>query len=568
MLKTIIVLPDGREITSGTDAAEAVQSMTFTESVNDSVELRLGSACSNMVELTLITPGGSLPITAGDELTVYKEKDGIRYKWGLFTTEKPTRPSANTMQLTAFDRISWLDKDLTKWLAGLNGWPYSLLEFAQMVCDACGLKLINQTIPNGEYLVQGFSADGITGRQLIRWVGEIAGRFCRATPDGDVEFAWYTPVEGYTIGETDFEAQSTVELSFCDGDLMIASEDIGVTHNGDGNVTLTSALLSLRSDGAGNGYMVVSGSMETLFYYLNGLSFEDYAVHPIEKVQLRQNEEDVGTVFPDRGDVCNTYTVTGNYLLTATDAEDLEPVAECLYEQLKHVTYTPCKVTVPANVHIRAGHQVQILDSNGRTLTAYVMTRTQSGQRDVLECTGNYLRESSGAVNNQSFKAYMGKVLNLRTDVEGLKAEHKDAVGNLAKLTLELEGITAQVSKQLQEGDSLKQTLTQVTQNAESLSVQVQNIRDNGTAKLKTGKGYTFDDEGLKISNEGGQISNLLDHTGMYVKRGSQTLLKTNKDGVEAIDITVNNYLQVGQFARFEDYTNGADSGRTACFFT
>ena len=232
------------------------------------------------------------------------------------------------------------------------------------------------------------------------------------------------------------------------------------------------------------------------------------------------------------------------------------------------MTYTPCKVTVPANMHIRAGHIIPITDSNGKELTVYVMRRTQSGQRDTLECTGSYIRASSAAVNNQTFKAYTGKVLNLRTDVDGLKAENKNAAGDLAKLKLDLEGISTQVSTQKGETDSLKESMTQVTQDARRLSLQVKTIQEDGTKKLKTGKGYTFDDEGLKISDENGEISNLLDHTGMYVKRGGEILLKANNDGVEAIDITVRNYLRVGPYARFEDYTDGADSQRTACFFT
>lgn len=568
MLKTIIVLPDGREISSGTDAVEAVQSLTFTEIVNDSQELSLGSACSNMVEITLITPGGNLPISAGDELVVYKEDEtGTRYKLGLFITEKPTRPSANTTRITAFDRVSRLDRDLTLWLAGLTGWPYRLVDFAQMVCSACNLRLANQTLPNGGYLIQPFSADGITGRKLMQWVGQIAGRFCRATPEGEIEFAWYEPVAGYDIGKTGSKTDCITDISYENDNLSVTSDEITVT-DGTENVTLEGRILSVTDDGAGTVCITIANTMQTLFYYRNGLRFEDYRVKPIEKVQLRQNEEDVGTVYPDRAEACNTYTITGNCLLTAAAAEDLEPVAEALYQQLKDVTYTPCKVTLPANMHIRAGHIIPITDGNGRELTAYVMSRIQSGQRDTLECTGSYTRSSSAAVNSQTFQAYTGKVLNLRTDVDGLKAENKNAAGDIAKLKLDLEGISTEVSKQKGETEGLKESITQVTQTAEGLSLQVKTIRDNGTKKLRTGKGYTFDDEGLKISDEGGEISNLLDHTGMYVKRGGEILLKANSDGVEAIDVTVRNYLQVGPFARFEDYTNGADSQRTACFFT
>lgn len=518
MLKTIIVLADGREISSGVDSVDAVQSLRFTQSVNDDRELSPGSVCAGMVEVRIITPGGGLCVAAGEEIAVYREDDqGVRHGLGLFTTQQPTRPSANILAITAFDRVSWLDRDLTWWLASLEGWPYRLADFAQLVCDQCGLTLKSQEIPNADHLVQRFSADGITGRQLIRWVGQIAGRFCRATTDGCLEFAWYTAADGICLGPQ----QTTAE----------------------------------------------EGS-RVLPYFQSGLSLEDYTVQPIEKVQLRQNDEDVGTVFPDTAEVCNTYTVTGNLLLTANLADALVPVAETLYEQLRQVSYTPCRVELPADMEIQAGQILPVIDQNGKGYTMYVMTRTQSGQRDVLECTGSPVRYASGAVNNRSFQAFTGKMLNLRTDVEGLKAENKDAANNLARLELEIQGISTEVSRQQQEAGSWKQTMTQLRQDADSLLLQVQKIEDSGAGKIKTGKGYTFDDRGLWISEDGGEIENRLDHTGMYVTRAGQTLLKANNDGMEAADITVGNYLKVGQHARFEDYTHEADSARTACFFT
>ena len=124
MLKNLIVLPDGTELFSGTTGVNALQSVTLTQQVNTGAELTLGSACANMLEATLLTKEGGLNITPGMELTLYKvSEDGKQSKMGLFTAEKPTRPSANLYKLTAYDRISWLDRDLTGWLESLNGWP-------------------------------------------------------------------------------------------------------------------------------------------------------------------------------------------------------------------------------------------------------------------------------------------------------------------------------------------------------------------------------------------------------------------------------------------------------------
>jgi hypothetical protein len=71
-------------------------------------------------------------------------------------------------------------------------------------------------------------------------------------------------------------------------------------------------------------------------------------------------------------------------------------------EQLHGIGYTPCKVEVPANLQIDAGHMVTVQDLSGARICAYVMTKTTKGQKDILECAGSYRRDSAGAVNNPS----------------------------------------------------------------------------------------------------------------------------------------------------------------------
>lgn len=562
MLKTLIVLPDGTELYSGAGTANAIQSVTLTECVNEQQELTLGSCCSNILEAKIITPGGGLSIAAGDELTVYKvEDDGLRHKVGLFTTEKPVRTSANGYSLTAYDRVSWLDKDLTYWVAGLTGWPYALFQLADMVCAACGLELANTEIPNGDYMVQRFSADGITGRQLMKWIGQIAGRFCRATTEGLIEFAWYTPLTGISIG-TNPASNCSVSYDGA-GILEISSKDVAVADDGNGNVRVDSDLFTVTDDGNGIVRITIAGN---LFYFQNGLSYEDFSTAPIEKVQLRQNEEDVGTVYPDTAEERNTYSITGNYLLTANTADALVPVAKTLYEGLQGVTYTPCKVAVPASLGIHAGDIVRITDRNGKTITAYVMTKTQSGQRDTLECTGSARRDSSTAVNNQSYQALTGKVLNLRTTVEGLKVENADAAGRVTRIEADLAGIRTQVSGL----PGLEQQITSLTQSAADLQLRVTKIdagKGEGATTVKTETGYTFNQDGLRIAKSNEQMENLLNNKGMYVTRGSEVILQADAAGVNAIDITVRNYLVVGDHARLEDYIDGTGGPQTACFW-
>lgn len=557
MLRNLIVLPDGTEIFSGRGTTNAIKSVKITQAVNDQTELSLGSACSSMLEATIITPYGGLNIAAGSEITAYKmDNSGTRHLVGLYTLEKPTRPTANTYRITAYDRVSWLDKDLSEWLASLTVWPIELLTFAQMVCAECGLTLTNETIPNGDYLIPQFSGSGITGRKLMQWVGEVCARFLRATPDGNVEFANYTPNTTYSIGAARRGAVSTDSA----GNVTITSDLMTVEDDGYGNVTVVSDYLNIVDDGNGNITISAVGGAESIPFYGGTLSYEDYQTAPIEKVQVRMTADDVGVVYPEIEG--NTYVIQGNYLLATSTTENLLPVVQTIFEEISGVRYTPCRVSIPVSLGIQAGDIISITDKNGVIITAYVMTKTTTGQRDTLECTGSPRRDSSSVVNNEEFRDWNGKILELRKEVEGLYVANKDTEGRLAELSLSVDGLNTQVSQQTQKIEGVKTDLTTIQQEATQVSIQVQNIMENGVDKVTTSMGYTFGDDGLHIAKSGEEMDSTLDHTGLYVDQGDDPRLVANADGVRARDLMAENYLIIAH-ARFEKYQDKY----TACFY-
>ena len=499
MLKNLIVLPDGTELFSGTTGVNALQSVTLTQQVNTGAELTLGSACANMLEATLFTKEGGFNITPGMELTLYKvSEDGSRVKMGLFTAERPTRPSANLYKLTAYDRISWLDRDLTDWLESLNGWPYSLLEFAYMVCAACNLTLVNEAIPNGDWQITKFSGKGITGRQLIQWVGQACGRFCRATADGEIELAWYTP-KAITLTP--------------EGELPVLACQTG-----------------------------------------------DYRTAPIDKVQIRLTEQDLGAIC---GTGSNGYCITGNYLLATEDLESLQAVAAELYNILQGVTYTPCKVKLPANTEICPGDILSVTDRNGVTVPVYVMKKEQAGPYETLECTGSANRDSVTATNGAKLTALSGSVLELQMSMEGIRAENLRADGRTSSLEMTVEGLRTQVTTQETGLADMTARMTAVEQNAEGLSVQVQSVKNDGVSKVSTATGYTFNETGMTVEKSGREIKTRISEDGMQVFKNSETVLTANSEGVDAVDLHASTYLVVGDRSRFENY--GAD--RTGCFW-
>ena len=125
------------------------------------------------------------------------------------------------------------------------------------------------------------------------------------------------------------------------------------------------------------------------------------------------------------------------------------------------------------------------------------------------------------------------------------------------------ESIMLSVSRQEAETDNLKTRVTRIEQTADDVTIRVTKIEQDGVDKVTTSMGYKFSDDGLHIQRSGEEIENLMNHQGMYVKRGDEIMLQADKDGVVATDVKVNNYLIIGTNARFEDYGDN----RTACFY-
>ena len=395
MLKNLLILPDGTELFSGTGTVNAIKSITLTECVNSNEELTLGSTCANMIEAQLFTPNGGLSLTAGDEVTLYRvEEDDTRHKVGVFILEKPTRTTANTMKLTGYDNVVKLDKDLTDWLAGLTGWPYNILTFASMVCGECNVSFVPGDVPNQDFSVEKFSASGVTGRQLMKWIGEVTCSFCRANADGKIELGWYTPLTNRSVG---WKSDRILYDKYI-GELSFESAYAKVSEGNDGEVKIDSDHFSVTDDGQGNVVLVM---VETLPYFQNSLGYEDYDVRSVEAVQIQLGSGEDAYRWPAVAEGANTYVFVGNPLMSEL-SDRMLTVLDSIKNRLSAVTYTPCKVSIPVVLDVKAGDVLSITDKNRKVLTVYAMTVKTTGQKLTVECTGSYRRDSTTAQNNQS----------------------------------------------------------------------------------------------------------------------------------------------------------------------
>ena len=453
MLQPILTLPSDTELKGGSPGS-AVKSLTLHTAVNSGQEFTIGSAFSDYIEAEIwADPGGSLQITAGDALTLYRQDDaGTRTQVGIFYAEKPTRTKRNSYKITAYDNMSKLDADFSGWLrANQAQFPKTIWQLVQLACQRAGVTLASSSLPiNGSYSVQAFYADDLTCRQIISWAAEAAGCYAHMNADGKLQFLTYT------------DKRSTVKIT---------------------------------PDGASN----------STAYYADSLSYEDYTVKAIEKVQIRQSDSDVGVIYPDSTTATNTYAVQGNLLLTTGTEANLKSVVQNLYNVLKNVTYTPCKVSVPSSSGLACGQIVHVKDARGREFDTYLMSATISSGKASFESVGSVSRESSSAVNSQSYKNLTGKMLEIKTSVDGLEVKASDLTGKYTDLKATVDGLSSEVKKDTKITGGGNLILgSESFKNAALRGSGTVEYNDNGSATVTNSnslKGFDFNTTRTRIVN-------------------------------------------------------------------
>lgn len=199
---------------------------------------------------------------------------------------------------------------------------------------------------------------------------------------------------------------------------------------------------------------------------------------------------------------------------------------------------------------------------------------------------------SGGLISTSDWKAGDGE--NISTNPTSLGAvlsqttAKVDKVNNQIDLIASSSEINAQQISVLQlTTDTISASVTKVEQNVdkaisevnddiatltsevnakvspEDIQIAIQQELADGTTKVKTTTGFTFDSEGLTVSKSGSEITTTITEDGMTVYKGGEEVLVADNQGVRAEDLHATTYLIVGRNSRFEDL--GTD--RTACFW-
>ena len=486
-------------LADGTVLYDNIVSVSWTEQVNsDSDNITPGAVCANAIDISFwVRSDDTLKIAQGTELTYYKIDDytAVDTKIGVFTCEKPEKDGSNKYKVTAYDNVTKLDIDVSDWLNSLT-FPVSISSFATQLATKCGLEFANSAPINGDYSVQAFTATNVTGRELMKMVAQAAGSFIRANANGELEYAWYVTNSKLSIAPNGSSNGFYFKTA--------KDKEEKILHD--------RQVVRLRTAD------VVSGRTP---YFSGQLAFSDFTVTAIDKVQVKQSDDDVGVIYPGDATGTNALVVSGNKLLVTDSDATLRPYVKNLYDRLNNMVYVPCSnIQTPETIDIRAGDIVTVTDGK-REFVTWITSVKHSGNKCTFESVGSIVRNTTTSVNNTKYNSKQ-KILEISATVDGLTVKAEQT-------TKDVNGLSTQYTELKQTFDSFE--LTAVTDG----NVRSKFALDPSSVTIESGtitfKGDTLvvDSDNFKLAQDGtvsitGTLTSQTSYTKAVVGNGEITL--------------------------------------------
>ena len=270
-------------------------------------------------------------------------------------------------------------------------------------------------------------------------------------------------------------------------------------------------------------------------------------------------------------DVLGKITKSANTL--AYIKEILYPIKSGEFNSMKEALQTSRNLTM-GQALASTGEEV-VIDGSG--YTGRRMLEDGTYDRKQVKLTGRSLVFTDDAW--ESCKVALGELLfGDGSSAYGINAEvviGDVILGNNLRI-LDNNGndlltvVDGKIAASVSEVQDDVKTLTEAIMGEDGLAVRITTLENTGVSEVTTTTGFTFNAEGLTIYESGKDIENKLNNEGMQVSRisGDETtpILTANTDGVDALNLHSRQFLIIGDNSRFENYDNGTEANRTACF--
>lgn len=213
------------------------------------------------------------------------------------------------------------------------------------------------------------------------------------------------------------------------------------------------------------------------------------------------------------------------------------------------------------NFLLEIGDKIALTTKDNEVVYSYVFDDTVEYSGVFAERTAwEYTAEDTETDSNPSTIGELLKKTYAKVDKVNQTVDI--VAGETAAIKMTNESIANSV-KELD--DDMKEVVAEVNSmmNSEELALYINKTLGQGTERVTTTTGYTFNEEGLHINKSGSDITTTITEDGMTIYRKSNEVLVADNLGVKAEDLHATTFLIVGDNSRFENFK----SNRTGCFY-
>lgn len=184
--------------------------------------------------------------------------------------------------------------------------------------------------------------------------------------------------------------------------------------------------------------------------------YEDYLVRTINKLQIREQKNDIGVIV-GTGD--NAYVIEDNFLVYGKGTDELTGIANNTLSKIRGIIYRPFAADCKGNPCLEVGDAVR-LPTRYELIESYILKRTLKGiqaLRDDLEADGEEYRTNGANGIQKSILKLKGRSNVLERTIEKTQSTITD------------------VEKELQ---------SQITQTASEIRTEVKNTTDGLSSRI------------------------------------------------------------------------------------
>ncbi len=206
------------------------------------------------------------------------------------------------------------------------------------------------------------------------------------------------------------------------------------------------------------------------------VDWKDFNTKTINKLQIRQAENDIGTIIGEGGDNC--YIIENNFLVYGKSSEELWRIGNNIFNKIIKIIYRPLvSADVKGNPCFEVGDPIRIV-TKYKLVETYILQRTLKGiqaLRDSYKSDGveKYSEQVNGV--HKSIIQLKGKTNTITRTVEENRIEMLDIEAGLSFTIVETaKGLQANIEAEQQraEGEETKLS-TQIELTAEGLKADI-----------------------------------------------------------------------------------------------